>query len=116
MNEFEIQALQRAARYYTGEEMERICATLVAQGYEQRDLPWIFWDLTRTELIANNRYPHVHRPLGPCRDPVLLEYGKDLRIRQEFETLSSRNNEVIYEVLKNGSPFELDYERTKYFK
>lgn len=35
---------------------------------------------------------------------------------REFETRSSRNNEVIYEVLKNGSPFELDYERTKYFK
>lgn len=35
---------------------------------------------------------------------------------REFKTRSSRNHEIVYTVLKNGVPFELDYERTKYFK
>jgi hypothetical protein len=32
----------------------------------------------------------------------------------EFETRSSRNYEVVYTVLKDGSPVELDYDRVKY--
>ena len=32
----------------------------------------------------------------------------------EFETRSSRNHEVVYTVLKDGSPVELDYDRVKY--
>ena len=33
---------------------------------------------------------------------------------REFETRSSRNHEVVYTVLKDGSPVELDYDRVKY--
>ena len=34
----------------------------------------------------------------------------------EFETRSSRNYEVVYTVLKDGSPVELDYDRVKYLQ
>lgn len=45
---------------------------------------------------------------------VVVRYYEEFG--REFKTRSSRNHEIVYTVLKNGVPFELDYERTKYFK
>ena len=72
MNEAEIKILESAFKWYTGDEIMGIMATLEKQGYTQKDLPWIFRDYSRDVLIANNRYPDAYRPIGPLTDPCKI--------------------------------------------
>lgn len=72
MNDYETKILQAAFKWYTGDELMEIMATLEKQGYTQNDLPWIFRDYNREVLIANNRYRDVYRPLGPLTDPCTI--------------------------------------------
>ncbi|WP_214034954.1 hypothetical protein [Methanospirillum sp.] len=72
MNDYETKILQAAFKWYTGDELMGVMATLEKQGYTQNDLPWIFRDYNREVLIANNRYQDTYRPLGPLTDPCTI--------------------------------------------